>query len=81
MADGEMAWELGENVVGEDFRNQAHALDVGEMLAVAVVMPRIPGRALKMQSARWLRERRQDGCRWLRRRIAELVAGGAKLQD
>ena len=34
VADGHVAGELGEHVVGEDFRDQAHALDVGEVLAV-----------------------------------------------
>ena len=34
VADGHGAGELGEDVVGEDFRDQAHALDVGEVLAV-----------------------------------------------
>ena len=34
VADGHVAGELGENIVSEDFRNQAHAFDVGEMLAV-----------------------------------------------
>ena len=34
VADGHVAGELGEHFVGEDFRDQAHALDVGEMLAV-----------------------------------------------
>jgi hypothetical protein len=34
VADGHLAGQLGENVVGEDLRDQAHALDVGQMLAV-----------------------------------------------
>ena len=34
VADGHVAGQLGEHVVGEDFRDQAHALDVGEVLAV-----------------------------------------------
>jgi hypothetical protein len=34
VADGHGAGELGEHVVGEDLRNQAHAFDVGEVLAV-----------------------------------------------
>ena len=34
VADGHGAGQLGEHVVGEDFRDQAHALDVGQMLAV-----------------------------------------------
>ena len=34
VADGHVAGELGEHVVGEDFGDQAHALDVGQMLAV-----------------------------------------------
>ena len=34
VADGHVAGELGEHVVGEDFGDQAHALDVGEVLAV-----------------------------------------------
>ena len=34
VADGHVAGQLGEHVVGEDLRNQAHALDVGQMLAV-----------------------------------------------
>ena len=34
VADGHRAGELGQHVVGEDFRDQAHALDVGQMLAV-----------------------------------------------
>jgi hypothetical protein len=34
VADGHGAGELGEDVVGEDFRDQAHALDVGETLTV-----------------------------------------------
>ena len=34
VADGHVAGKLGEHIVGEDFRDQAHALDVGEMLAV-----------------------------------------------
>ncbi len=34
VADGHVAGELGEHIVGEDFRDQAHALDVGQMLAV-----------------------------------------------
>ena len=34
VADGHVAGKLGEDVVGEDFRDQAHALDVGEVLAV-----------------------------------------------
>ena len=28
------AGKLLQNLVGEDFRNQAHALDVGEMMAI-----------------------------------------------
>ncbi len=34
VADGHGAGELGQHVVGEDFRDQAHALDVGQMQAV-----------------------------------------------
>ena len=34
VADGHGAGELGEDVVGEDFRDEAHALDVGQMIAV-----------------------------------------------
>ena len=34
VADGHGAGELGEHVVGKDFRDQAHAFDVGEALAV-----------------------------------------------
>ena len=34
VADGHAAGELGEDVVGKDLRDQAHALDVGEVLAV-----------------------------------------------
>ena len=34
VADGHVAGKLGEHVVGEDFRDEAHALDVGQMLAV-----------------------------------------------
>ena len=34
VADGHVAGKLGKDVVGEDLRDQAHALDVGEVLAV-----------------------------------------------
>ena len=34
VADGHGAGQLGQHVVGEDLRDQAHALDVGQMLAV-----------------------------------------------
>jgi hypothetical protein len=34
MADGHVARELGEYVVREDFRDEAHAFDVGEALAI-----------------------------------------------
>jgi hypothetical protein len=34
VADGHVAGELGEDVVSKDFRDQSHALDVGEMVAV-----------------------------------------------
>ena len=32
--DGHAAGKLGQHVVGKDLRDQAHAFDVGEMLAV-----------------------------------------------
>ena len=34
VADGHLAGELGEHIIGEDFRDQAHAFDVGQMLSV-----------------------------------------------
>ena len=34
VADGQVAGQLGENVVGKDFRDQAHALDVGKMRSI-----------------------------------------------
>ena len=34
MADGHFAGELGEDVFGEDFGDEAHAFDVGKMVAV-----------------------------------------------
>ena len=34
VADGHVAGQLGQHVVGKDLRDQAHALDVGQMLAV-----------------------------------------------
>ena len=34
VADGHFAGELGEHVVGKDVRDQAHALDVRQMVAV-----------------------------------------------
>ena len=40
VADGHVAGKLGEHIVGEDFADQAHALDVGEMRwPSAVAMP------------------------------------------
>ena len=71
VADGHVAGELGEHIVGEDFGDQAHALDVGEMLAVgggdaggflAAMLQSVEARDR-------LRARRRDGRGWRRRRI------------